>query len=149
MSNDIYQAEDQTQADLFLLRSRARTADIQRRSQMNETIDRDEDADREILANYQKNTMNKLLNSEETIVQLLKQNSAFLRTIRQLAEVWGKHHDPDPLGFADRVIESNSHEIGLNMESDVRLREWARAQISSGNRLTIAKAKAVQNPPKA
>lgn len=146
MSRHIYQAEQQVQTDLFLLRSRARTKDIERRSQMNETVDRDDNLDAEIQENYQKNTMNKLIHAEDTIVQLLNQNSAFLNTIRYLAETWGKPLGGDSAELADRIVDEKLEKI--ETQSDADLREWARDQMVHGRKLSRAKVKKSPKPPK-
>jgi len=142
-----------TQQQLFHMRSGARTADIQRRSQMNETtelarIQAEEDQGRrkkkrqeELLENGEK----WLANSEDTITRLVKQSAAFSRAIVHMAEAWGPAGQ-DPIEAANTIIQKMVTDIEQDAQFNHDAKTWSQARIKDGAPPAKAQVKKRQKP---
>ena len=124
-----------TQVKLFRLRSGARNADIERRSQMGETVALTEEADAEISAQERARryaqSERQRSNAEQAIVDLLKHNTAFQRTIAHLVDAWGDNSPPTH-DMAERILEEQMQDIARDSGLEAKARLKAKQQIDSG-----------------
>lgn len=142
MSDDCL--DSKTNAQLFRIRSRARTADIQRRSMMAETVDYHEKTmevlQDEIEKRAHKDSVKKLNRAENTIVELLRNNAAFQQTIDRLTDAWGQDKDK-AMEQAQAILDQATQDIENDHQYKSRCRHWAREQMEPNNDRPVAKPK--------
>lgn len=127
--------------DRFLIRSRARTREIQRRSRMNETLDRDrrllEDLRAKAEAEYTKDSGRKLRRAEETIVQLLRNSAAFQKTIDRLTDAWGERKE-EALESAQAMLDEATRELENDGTFVAKSKAWTRGRLDPDNTRPVA-----------
>ncbi len=125
-----------TQRQMFQIRQQAGRAELERRSNMNEStelarVQRDQAAKRKRQAEILENGERWLQNSEATIVRLIKQNTAFKQAIIQMAEAWAPK-GIDPIENANAIIEKVAEDIQNNSAFHEEAARWSRARIQDG-----------------
>ena len=132
--------DGKTNVSLFLLRSRARTADIQRRSKNKESLAGNEEALEKITDEsnkaLHKQSVRKLNNAEQTIVALLRNSEAFQKTIDRLTEAWGEDKEK-ALGFAQEVLDKTCKELDEDYSYKAKAGAWAQSQMAADNERVV------------
>lgn len=121
------------QVGAFQIRSRARTADLERRSMMQETTQLDHEHRQELqeLAERDPRAPQKLANAEETITRLVGQSAAFMRTFEHLVQAWGPTNS-DPAAYVEATIEGFQRELEADDTFQRNARNWAQGRIENG-----------------
>jgi len=134
--------------NLFKLRSNAHRNEVERRSQVNQTMDMAEQADEEQKARRKKDLVENgerwINNSEETISRLVKESAAFNRAIVRMAEAWAPKGQ-DPIEAANAIVEEVVNELDNDQVFVQQVRVWSRAQIKNGS--TVSKPKVKRPKP--
>lgn len=123
------------QTDLFRMRSTARTAEVERRSQVNQTIDmaeaQAEQQRRDAKADLLKNGDRWIRNSEDTIFRLVKQNAALSRAFSRMTQAWGPK-DQDAVAIANGMIEEMVKDLEKDPEFTASAKRWGKTRIKDG-----------------
>lgn len=123
------------QTDLFRMRSTARTAEVERRSQVNQTLDlaqaQLEQQKLEDEAELLKNGDRWIRNSEDTIFRLVKQNAALSRAFSRMTEAWGPK-DQDAMAVANGMIEEMVKDLEKDPEFIANAKRWGKTRIKDG-----------------
>jgi hypothetical protein len=144
MSRD-YVPNTKQQVDLLKLRSNARQAETQRRSQVNQTVDTAQHVAQEQAKAQRKKELAEngdrwIHNSEETIVRLVKQSAAFNRAIVRMAEAWAPTGQ-DPIETANAIVEEMVNDLDNDQHFTHQAKVWAKAQIKNGVTVTKPQVK--------
>lgn len=136
MSRD-YVPNTKQQVDLLKLRSNARRNEVERRSQVNQTMamaehDEDEQAKARRKKELAENGERWIHNSEETISRLVKESAAFNRAIVRMAEAWAPKGQ-DPIEAANAIVEEVVNELDNDQVFGQQVRVWSKAQIKNGS----------------
>lgn len=134
MSDNKHVPDGKTQRALFHTRSRARTAEIQRRNHANQTLDEGYELGRAVRASTNKalheQSVRRLNNAEATIVALLQHNIAFQETIERLTEAWGENQ-PQAMERAEAILEEANRQIQEDTWHAAAAKSWAKSRMAA------------------
>lgn len=135
--SDEHVPDIKTQVQLFEIRSAARTREIERRSMMKKTEALDQEQNKAIQEQRERDLFFKegtqrLNNAQYAIVHLLKDGAAFKSVIEQLAAS-DPHTEAQTLERADRLFDEALKKIHESPVSDHKLHAWAKRQIATGS----------------
>lgn len=131
--------------NLFKLRSNAHRNEVERRSQVNQTMDmaeraREEQDNARRKKDLAENGERWIHNSEETISRLVRESAAFNRAIVRMAEAWAPKGQ-DPIEAANAIVEEVVNELDNDQLFVQQVRVWSRAQIKNGSSVSNPKVK--------
>lgn len=139
------------QKDLFLIRSRARTREVERRSRANQHMDAQEEFQEKQKeradAAYVADSAGKLRRAEDTIVQLLRNNAAFQKTIDRLTDAWGDKKEEAMKG-AQAILDEATKSLENDTAFLAKSKAWANSRLSPKYTDPVAKPAVQGRKPK-
>lgn len=120
-----------TQVGLMQLRKNAERNDIERRSQMNESVDIGHRVLAEIRGDNTPEAQ-ELANAKETIVRLVRTSAAFSRTIQHLTKAWGPADETQAQEEVDKLVEHFADEVEKDPSFSQAARQWTEQQVIKG-----------------
>jgi hypothetical protein len=127
-----------TQVGLMQLRKNAERNEIERRSQMNESVD----IGHRVLAEIQGDNTpeaRELAHAKETIFRLLHQSAAFSRTIQHLTQAWGPSDEAQAQEEVDKLVDHFAEEVEQDPSFAQTARQWTEQQVTHGPTQSRAK----------
>lgn len=136
---------------MFQIRQGAHRSELERRSQINQTLDLDrrhredmEEQEEEEQAREQRAlaTPENLGNAQRAMMQMVRNNAAMIRTVEHLRKAWGPQ-DPEGAKAAEEEVDKLVEHFMGEVENDRNFGDaalfWTREQIKNGAPVSRAK----------
>ena len=124
-----------TQVGLMQLRKNAERNEIERRSQMNESVDIGHRVLAEIRGSkthLEQQQAQEIANAKEVIFRLVRKNAAFSRTLDQLTKAWGPAAPDQAQEEVDNMLEKFVEQVEGDQEFTQTARQWTEQQVTVG-----------------